>query len=168
MFSLNILLSVFFVYSSVTSVTLADEGSDVDGIGISTIVELKILDIQTSFEDFIRDSGLIQVARRSKNGNEALRYTFGTRDYSKDKIVSQGSGWQSFSMPKNIQLRLDYPSRGNGALVTFVEIDVQQSSKNGRAYILSGGTNKREIEIMVEGKATSYLKYSYKVYGIYN
>lgn len=66
----------------------------------------------------------------------------------------------------NLRFRLFYPLNGlKGALINFVELKVQQSSNIGKAYVISGGVNKRNVAIILEANATTFLSYDVTLYG---
>lgn len=66
----------------------------------------------------------------------------------------------------NLKFNLFYPpTGGNAALINYVIIRVQQSSSIGKAYIISGGVNKRNIIIVLEANATIYFSYDASLYG---
>lgn len=97
----------------------------------------------------------------------AVRYTFGNRQ-NDDVLVFSKSESKSFSYPTRLQSVFKYPPIGAlGAAVTFIEIDVQQGSKAGRAFLSSGGIGQSNVQVVIEAEDTTYLSYDGKVYGIW-
>lgn len=70
-------------------------------------------------------------------------------------------------MAQNVTTTLTYPSSGgNGAFLTYVLINCDQSSNIGQAYVTYGGINQHYIQIVVEARVTSYFNYAAFFYGI--
>lgn len=63
-------------------------------------------------------------------------------------------------------LRLNYPAAGTGAVITYLEIVVDQTSDKGRAYVTSGGIGQRSIGVIVEALSTVQFTYVATIYGI--
>lgn len=94
-----------------------------------------------------------------------IRYTLGFRQ-ADDKLVAQKSDFTSYAGPRDVQLVLTYPSNGGqGSIVTFVQVEVNQSTNKGRGYVSSGGIGKRSIQIVIEAKKTTYFEYNASIYG---
>ncbi|XP_055909290.1 uncharacterized protein LOC129944120 [Eupeodes corollae] len=99
-----------------------------------------------------------------ENGTN-LRYTFGKRVKS-DRLVSQNTETNYWPTPQNVTLILQYPGSGQGAIITFVEVVVNQSSNIGLARVIAGGIGKRFMATIVEGNRTFWFNYSAHIYGI--
>lgn len=83
-----------------------------------------------------------------------------------DAVVSIVNADYSYNTKMNLQFNLFYPPTGrNAALINYVMIRVQQYSSIGKAYIISGGVNKRHISIVLEANATTYFTYDASMYG---
>lgn len=82
-----------------------------------------------------------------------------------DRLVAHGAQKQSWPQPHNVATTLSYPSNGVGAQVTYVAIQVNQSTNLGQAYILTGGIHQRSISIVVEAYNTIYMNYVAAIYG---
>ncbi|XP_055843932.1 uncharacterized protein LOC129910536 [Episyrphus balteatus] len=95
-----------------------------------------------------------------------LRYTFGKR-VKNDRLVSQNTDKSYWPSPQNVTLILQYPGSGQGAIVTFVEVIVNQSSNIGAGRIIAGGIGMRSIASIIEGNRTYWFNYSANIYGIY-
>lgn len=65
-------------------------------------------------------------------------------------------------MPRNL-LRLGQCSPG--AVVTYIDITVLQTSNVGRAYIASGGLEQRHVTIVVEANNTNTFNLDALLYG---
>lgn len=93
-----------------------------------------------------------------------IRYTVGNRN-GIDRLVAQKTDYAYYAGPTDVVLTLTYPASGQGAVVTFVQIDVNQSTNIGRAYISAGGIGQRFIRIVVEARATTYFQYKTQIFG---
>lgn len=92
-----------------------------------------------------------------------IRYTAGQR-VAGDALIGTKKDFHQYSTPQNIKLQLTVPNLPYNKKITFVEIDVQQSSNVGRAYITDGGIGQGHIQITVEAVATTYFGYTAYVY----
>ncbi|XP_055846531.1 uncharacterized protein LOC129912309 [Episyrphus balteatus] len=93
-----------------------------------------------------------------------ISYKIGQR-VPNDRLVSRVSDSIYWNVPQNVQLRVEYPSKGIGAVVSFVECNVNQSSENGRAYIISGGYGQRNICFVIEAFSTFWFNYDCTIWG---
>ena len=96
--------------------------------------------------------------------NHQLIYRLGSRIVG-DQLVASDSGYNSWATPQNAHLNLYYPTSGVGAVISYLEITVSQSSTIGRAILLSGGIGQRSINVVVEANNTYWLGYSAVIYG---
>ncbi|CAD7088953.1 unnamed protein product [Hermetia illucens] len=92
-------------------------------------------------------------------------YTLGNRAAG-DRLVGKAARKQTWSTKQNVKIQLTYPSRGVGAMVTYVHIVVNQSTKLGRAYVVKGGLHQHQIGIVVEAYKTKFVDYHVEIYGI--
>ncbi|CRK95679.1 CLUMA_CG009137, isoform A [Clunio marinus] len=93
-------------------------------------------------------------------------YSLGVRQTG-DSVVANGSNKRKWSIPQNVTTTLSYPSSGgNGAFLTYILINCEQSSNLGRAYVTSGGVGQHFIQIIVEAQVTNYFNYAAFFYGI--
>ena len=68
---------------------------------------------------------------------------------------------------QNVTTTLSYPSTGgNGAFLTYILINCEQSSNNGRGFVTSGGVKQHSIQIVIETPFTTYFNYAAMFYGI--
>ncbi|XP_055390171.1 uncharacterized protein LOC129619111 [Condylostylus longicornis] len=95
---------------------------------------------------------------------QTIRYTLGHHS-SVDKMIAQSANNYHYNSLMNVVLKLCYPNSGVGSIVTYIEIVVDQLSKIGRAYVISGGIGQRHICIAVEANSTNYLSYRASFYG---
>lgn len=94
-----------------------------------------------------------------------ITYTLGSRVYG-DQLVASDASWASYPNKQNIQLTIWYPVNGYGALISHVQVVVtQDTGTTGRGYIVSGGINQRNIQVVVEAWNTAYIDYIYRIYG---
>ena len=71
------------------------------------------------------DVNLVPLERSVGRGQ--IRYSAGQR-VSGDKLVAQDSDSETYSSPQDIILTLQYPASGQGSIVTFVDVIVNQVS----------------------------------------
>jgi hypothetical protein len=82
-------------------------------------------------------------------------------------VVAHGNNKKNWSTPQNVTITLTYPSSGgNGAFLTYILINCEQSSNLGRAYITSGGIHQHNVQVVIEAQITSYFNYAAFFYGI--
>lgn len=91
-------------------------------------------------------------------------YTAGQR-VAGDALVGAKKDYHTYDTPQSIQLKLTLPPLA-GKKITFVEVDVEQSSNEGRAYISDGGIGQDHIEIIVVALDTTYFGYTAEIYAI--
>lgn len=60
---------------------------------------------------------------------------------------------------------LGYPRAGVGAVITYIEIIVDQSSNLGRGFVTSGGIGQRQIAITIEAQRTLHFRQNTQIYG---
>uniref|UniRef100_A0A182PQ54 Transcription activator mbf2 n=1 Tax=Anopheles epiroticus TaxID=199890 RepID=A0A182PQ54_9DIPT len=82
-----------------------------------------------------------------------------------ERLVGLTSNQQSWPTPQDVRLNLQYPTAGVGAVVTYVEVVVQQSTSQGRGYVVSGGVGQRTIRLVIEAYGTNYFDYTAAIYG---
>ncbi|XP_062557819.1 uncharacterized protein LOC134222675 [Armigeres subalbatus] len=102
----------------------------------------------------------------TKNNRSQIVYTVGSR-LPGDQLVGTGQDYTSWETLQDVSLYLRYPQFGTGAVITFVEIVVNQSSELGDFYVISGGVGEQFIEMIIGAYATNYFQYSVQVYGYY-
>ncbi|XP_055298550.1 uncharacterized protein LOC129566535, partial [Sitodiplosis mosellana] len=66
-----------------------------------------------------------------------ITYKLGKR-VSGDRLVSSGTQNQQWTLPQNISQSLIYPRNGVGAIVTYIEVVVEQGSNMGRGFVTGG------------------------------
>ncbi|KAG4079327.1 hypothetical protein HA402_008019 [Bradysia odoriphaga] len=116
--------------------------------------------------DFIRLNPHLNVKRLSKtNVNNTMLYTLGAR-IAGDNLVGHSAKNQTWPTQQHVSVTLNYPTSGVGKQITFVRIQIDQSSNSGRAYVVSGGLHQRSIAIVVEAFTTYYLNYDAQIYGV--
>nr|AYV99551.1 venom polypeptide [Dolopus genitalis] len=91
-------------------------------------------------------------------------YSLGKR-IAGDRVVATGGKAMNWSTPHNVKITLAYPTRGIGALVTYVFIAVDQTNNGGRAYVLNGGVNQRHITVVIEAFGVTHFALAASIYG---
>lgn len=99
-----------------------------------------------------------------RNARQQIVYTLGNR-VSGDRLVATSQDGQSWATLQDVTLNLRYPQAGTGAVVSYVQVVVNQSSNQGRGYVVSGGVGQRYVQLAVEAYRTSYFNYNAQVYG---
>ncbi|XP_055382332.1 uncharacterized protein LOC129612652 [Condylostylus longicornis] len=94
-----------------------------------------------------------------------IRHTAGSR-VAGDRLVASGSGGQSWATPQDVQLSLQYPKSGTGAVLSYVEVLVDQSSNVGEGFIISGGIGQRHIALVIQARSTTHFNYAAAFYGV--
>lgn len=84
-----------------------------------------------------------------------------------DVVVANVSNKKKWAQPQNVTTTLSYPSSGGqGAFLTYILINCEQSSNLGRAYVTSGGVQQHYVQIVIESQVTTYFNYASFFYGI--
>lgn len=82
-----------------------------------------------------------------------------------DRLVGTGQAGQQWARPQNVRTNLFYPTNGIGAVLTYLEVLVNQSTNLGRAYVVSGGIGQRQIGVVIEAQSTLYFSYRASLFG---
>uniref|UniRef100_A0A023EG78 Putative secreted salivary protein n=1 Tax=Aedes albopictus TaxID=7160 RepID=A0A023EG78_AEDAL len=96
---------------------------------------------------------------------QQLVYTLGQR-VAGDRLVSTQTDGKQWPTLQDVTLSLAYPQSGVGAVVTYVQVIVKQSSNLGKGYVVSGGIGQRFIHLMIEAYSTTYFNYSVQIFGL--
>ena len=79
--------------------------------------------------------------------------------FSGDVVVANGADKKKYPQLYNVSTVLTYPSSGgNGAFLTYIIINCEQSSNTGVAYVARGGVKQHFIQIIIETAYTKYVK----------
>ncbi|XP_050072987.1 uncharacterized protein LOC126561081 [Anopheles maculipalpis] len=109
----------------------------------------------TARSEQVKDSG---------STRQVITYTVGSHSAG-ERLVGMASNQQSWATLQDVTLDLQYPTNGVGAIVTYVEVVVSQSSSTGRGYIVSGGVGQRNIRLVIEAYNTLFFNYNAAIYG---
>ncbi|XP_055612665.1 uncharacterized protein LOC129759253 [Uranotaenia lowii] len=107
---------------------------------------------------------LIPLATTRSIDRQQITYTIGQRQQG-DQLVAVNQESQAWEEPQDLMLTISYPASGTGATVTYARIVVQQSSSEGRGYVVAGGIGQRFIQIIIEASKTTFFTYSSQIYG---
>lgn len=80
-------------------------------------------------------------------------------------MVAETSASQQWSSLQDVTTSVFYPTTGTGAIITYVQINVDQTSNFGRAYIVSGGIGQRAIKVVIEAQRTLAFRHLSTIYG---
>ncbi|KAJ6650005.1 hypothetical protein Bhyg_05248 [Pseudolycoriella hygida] len=97
--------------------------------------------------------------------NGRIKYVLGAR-IANDNLVAHSAKNQTWPALQNVAVTLSYPTSGVGKQVTYVAIQVDQTSNFGQAYVTGGGLYQRSISIVVEAYTTKFLNYDAQIYGV--
>lgn len=86
--------------------------------------------------------------------------------FTGDRLVSTQTDGKQWPTLQDVTLSLAYPQSGVGAVVTYVQVIVKQSSNLGKGYVVSGGIGQRFIHLMIEAYSTTYFNYSVQIFGL--
>ncbi|XP_055298541.1 uncharacterized protein LOC129566526 [Sitodiplosis mosellana] len=95
-----------------------------------------------------------------------LTYSAGER-VDGDQLVATVSESYSWNTSGDRRLVITYPRAGAGALITYIQIVVEQSTPHGKAAITKGGLGLRYIEFYIDAYQTNYMNYTVEIYGFY-
>lgn len=128
-------------------------------------VKVKVVD---SIERFKKENPTLELLPMNLVRSPRLAqniYTLGSR-LSGDYLVASNFGSVQYPIKQNLELNIRYPANGIGAIVTSVQITINQDDyTNGRGYVINGGLGQRYIEVLIESWNTSILQYNYWIYG---
>lgn len=105
-----------------------------------------------------------EIATNDGSGRLQIVYSVGAHT-SGERLVGLSSDNKSWSTQQDVRLDVQYPTAGVGAVVTYVEVVVNQSNPQGRGYIVSGGVGQRSIRLVVEAYSTTFFSYTAAIYG---
>ncbi|XP_055837159.1 uncharacterized protein LOC129905655 [Episyrphus balteatus] len=151
-------LSSFLVFAILATTALAYPAEDKN----QTFIEIITTDDITKLNDLPKGAVLIPLSQNPQT--RGTRYTFGKRT-SKDDCVDWNGSTAKYRTPRNVQQNVRYPLAGIGKVITYIQIDVDDSSNNQRVYITSGGIGERNVAFVIESKNTLYFTYYYRIYG---
>ena len=78
-----------------------------------------------------------------------------------------GSDQKKWPSSQNVTTTLSYPSTGgNGAYLTYILINCEQSSNIGKAFVTQGGVQQHFVQIVIETSYTTYFNYAAFFYGV--
>ncbi|CAG9800512.1 unnamed protein product [Chironomus riparius] len=129
----------------------------------------EIQTIYSSINDFEEKNPgvkIIPMDTYSNHFNLSRSYSLGSRQTG-DAVVANINKNNKWPVVQNVTTTLTYPSSGgNGAFLTYVLINCEQSSNIGQAYVTYGGVHQHFIQIIVEAHVTSFFNYAAFFYGI--
>lgn len=161
----TLMLCLSLALVSCTPVVPEDTFSSAVHVSIETISNLT--EFQKAHPDLIIEPLTSRSEISTNDGTTRLQivYTVGAH-VSGDRLVGLSSDSKSWSTLQDVRLDLQYPTAGLGAVVTYVEVVVNQSSPQGKGYIVSGGIGQRSIRLVIEAYSTSFFNYNAAIYGL--
>jgi hypothetical protein len=86
--------------------------------------------------------------------------------FSGDRIVAAATKKQSWVKQQNVTVTLQYPTSTNyGLTLSYLYVQVNQTSNLGRAYVISGGIGQRFVQLALESDYTYSMDYLAYFYG---
>lgn len=105
------------------------------------------------------------ISEETKKVGQQVIYSLGQR-VAGDRLVSTKQENKSWPTMQDVTLSLSYPQSGVGAIVTYVQVIVKQSTNIGKGYVVAGGIGQRFIHMMIEAYSTTFFNYSVQIYGL--
>lgn len=80
--------------------------------------------------------------------------------------MANAANKNKWAQPQNVSTTLTYPNPGQqGAFLTYILINCDQSSTLGSAYVVAGGVQQHFVQIIIQAQVTTYFNYSALFYG---
>lgn len=122
-------------------------------------------------EEYRRDHPGVELYEMEKPVQQpgvGIRYTLGTRQPG-DEVVAEESDHLMYETHRDVELVTNYPSSAGetGAIVTYIQIDVNQDTKKGRGFVAAGGIGQRRIQVIIEALHTKYFEHHTLIYGMH-
>lgn len=133
----------------------------------STAVRIDLIDDIEAFRAAnanIKVTPLEQI--KSNDVRQQIIYAQGQR-IAGDSLVSTNSESKQWPRLQDVTMNLSYPASGVGAVITYVQVIVNQSSNSGKGYVIAGGIGQRFIHLVIEAHSTSYFSYNSQIYGYF-
>ncbi|XP_055296746.1 uncharacterized protein LOC129565661 [Sitodiplosis mosellana] len=114
--------------------------------------------------------GFVQTLELKSEENEKerkfyIKFSNENECYPGDRVIATNSQNQQWTVAQNVTQNITYPRSGVGAVITYIEIVVNQSSNLGRGFVTSGGIGQRQIVITIEAQKTLYFLQTTTIYG---
>lgn len=87
--------------------------------------------IVEDIDEYLRQNPHLKIEaelEQSVSDKYLIRYSLGRRVYG-DRLVGRSSESNSYGQPQDVLFRLSYPVEGQGAIVSYIQIDVDQVRK---------------------------------------
>ncbi|XP_055637454.1 uncharacterized protein LOC129776078 [Toxorhynchites rutilus septentrionalis] len=125
------------------------------------------VDIIDDIEAFQTAHSHVQITplNATRNVHQQIIYKLGNRVVG-DRLVGTATDSKTYPTLKDVTLNIAYPTSGVGAIITYVQIVVNQSSKLYKGYVVSGGIGQRFIQIVIEAHSTLFFNYNAQIFGI--
>nr|ABV44709.1 18 kDa midgut protein [Phlebotomus papatasi] len=156
---------IFLVIFAVTKASLFDSNflTDDDDAPDSNVNFLSV----NNLADFVAENpeAELEMMHMYSDYRGQINYVLGARQRG-DRLVGTASNGQRWPRPQNVDIEIKYPTKGRGALVTYVSLNITQSTNLGRAYVTKGGIHQRNITIVVEAYSTTFVHYICNIFGM--
>ncbi|XP_055601393.1 uncharacterized protein LOC129750164 [Uranotaenia lowii] len=159
-----ILVSGLLLLVQVQGAWLSTKASKEDKLSGDISVYFKTSEDDNSIQPFWSDAEPIPI-KATKTVGTQLVYTVGKRQVG-DRLVATTADSKTYSTLQDVTLNLAYPQSGLGAIVTFAQVVVNQSSNIGKGYVVAGGIGQRFIHLVIEAHSTQYFTYNAQIYGV--
>ncbi|KAH8302927.1 hypothetical protein KR044_012032 [Drosophila immigrans] len=127
--------------------------------------EAQMAKFKSENPDAVKLNREVTIQGRTDYDLYVLKWTLGARQSGDSSVYTVYNDIMWFDQASNPQLVVTYPKTGSGKIVTYVSIQIKQSSVFGEAYISAGGIGKRNIEFYVLGINTHFWAWDINIYG---
>ena len=167
MLNLRSVFTAFLLLLSLFSANMA-VGRSVD----STETPQHDIIVVEDIRDFAKSHPGVELVRMSKDQHRArsslsVIYKLGGH-VAGDHLVAEKYDAFAYPAAKDVVIEVKYPdsSSEKSAAITFVQIECQQDTDDGNAFVAAGGIGRRSISIVLEAKQTTIFSYRAQFYGI--
>lgn len=89
------------------------------------------VDVVHNLTEFLRANPTATLLEPVKNGpSSRVQLTYKTGDrVNGDSLKAQKADWFNYASPQDVKVTLNYPDGGTGAIVTYIQVDVEQVRK---------------------------------------
>jgi hypothetical protein len=96
---------------------------------------------------------------------EIKNYHYGHREPG-DRVVYDHEDQIASKLLHDVNITVQYPESGNrGAYITYIRVEVHQTSAKGSCHISAGGLHKNFIKFHISVQQTKQFAYNINVYG---
>lgn len=99
------------------------------------------------------------------NFGEIKNYNLGHREPG-DKVVYDHEDQIASKISHDVRINVPYPEHGGrGACITYIKVEVHQTSCQGSGNIIAGGIHQRFVRFHIDALRTKQFAYHINIYG---